>query len=769
MFKHYRFVPKLVAAALFSTCGIVAHAAVPFVVQDIRLQGLRWVEPGIVFAYLPIKKGDMFTHEKGSKVIHALYATGFFSDVRVLVRKNTLVVNVQERPLISSISFDGIHKFYTENLIEILRSVGLSNGRYYDEAQLEKAKQELKRQYLVRGHHAAEIRTTVQPIDIDHNRISILFSIVEGPRAKIRQINFIGNKIFSTSILRNEMQLSTSHLFSWYTRTDLYLKEKFTRDLEKIYSYYLNQGYFEFQIDSTQASISPNKKDIYLTIVLHEGHSYKVSCINLSGNLLNKRAELERLVQLRQGDQFSIEKLQVSTTAIIQKLGEYGYAFANVEAQQNIDREHHTVKLILHVDPSRRVYVRRVNITGNHGTHDEVIRREIQQFESSWFDNRRLILSQDRINRLGYFTDVKFMITPVKNTNDQVDIDLKVIEKSTGAATLAAGCSSTDKMVILGGVSQESVHGFGKSLSLNFNTARSYRELSFTHINPYFTIDGIKKITNVYYRTYQPLYFWSDSDFQIITAGSSLKFGIPFSEANTIYFSVGAEQNRVNMKSSSPKSYIDYIKKFGYISNNIPITFGWSYDTRDNTTVPSRGYYMQVNAEYGTPLDKIQYCKTNIQVQHYYSFSHGLILGLNFRGGYGKGLSKQPYPIFKNYFSGGIGSVRGYKPNSLGPQDTITGNPTGGSTMMTGSIELMFPVPGISYNRTLHAFTFLDSGNVWNTGNSNLESNSLRYSYGLGLEWISPFGPLRLSLGLPLIKRSGDQYQELQFQFGTAF
>ena len=531
---------------------MAAHATTPFVVQDIRIDGLQRIEPGSVFAYLPIKQGDTFTDDKASEAIRALYATGFFNDVQIATEGNVVVVQVQERPAISAIDFSGLHEFDKDNLTKALRSVGLSQGRSYDKALVDKAEQELKRQYLTRGYYAAEVTTTVTPVD--RNRVPILFSVAEGPSAKIRQINFVGNKAVSTSTLRDEMQLSTPNWFSWYTKSDLYAKEKLTGDLENVRSYYLNRGYLEFSIDSTQVSISPDKKDMYLTIAVHEGEPYKISSIKLSGNLLDREAELNKLIKIKPGERFSAEKLQATTKAIVDKLGEYGYAFAQVNAQPQIDQANHTVALTLQVDPSRRVYVRRVNIVGNTRTRDEVVRREMRQLESSWFDSSRLALSKDRVNRLGYFTDVDVTTTPVEGTNDQVDVDVKVAEKPTGAITLGAGFSSTDKVVLSAGVSQDNVFGSGTSLAVNVNTAKTYRTLTVTQVDPYFTIDGIKRITDVYYRTYQPLYYSTDSSFKIVTMGADTKFGIPFSEQDTVFFGVGAEQNTMDVDSNTPQS-----------------------------------------------------------------------------------------------------------------------------------------------------------------------------------------------------------------------
>ncbi|WP_027814820.1 outer membrane protein assembly factor BamA [Paraburkholderia bannensis] len=768
MFRPHRLVPKTVAAAALAAQGLVAHAATaPFVVQDIRIEGLQRVEPGTVFAYLPIKQGDTFTDDKASEAIRALYATGFFNDVRIASEGGVVVVQVQERPAIGTIDFAGIHEFDKDNLTKALRAVGLSQGRYYDKALVDKAEQELKRQYLTRGFYAAEVTTTVTPID--RNRVGLLFSVVEGPSAKIRQINFIGNKTYSTGTLLSEMQLSTPNWFSWYTKNDLYSKEKLTGDLENVRSYYLNHGYLEFNIDSTQVSISPDKKDMYLTIGLHEGEPYKISGIHLAGNLLDREAELNKLVKIKAGDRFSAEKLQAATKAIVDKLGEYGYAFATVNALPQINQANHTVDLTLQVDPSRRVYVRRINVVGNTRTRDEVVRREMRQLESSWFDSSRLALSKDRINRLGYFTDVDVTTVPVEGTADQVDVDVKVTEKPTGAITLGAGFSSTDKVVLSAGVSQDNVFGSGTSLSVNVNTAKSYRTLAVTQVDPYFTVDGIKRITDVYYRTYQPLYYSTDSSFKIITAGGDLKFGIPFSEVDTVFFGIGFEQDRLDVDDATPQAYKDYVSAFGRVSNNVPLTIGWSRDARDSALIPSRGYFLQANAEYGTPVGSTQYYKTDVQAQYYYSFARGFVLGLNFQAGYGNGLGGKPYPIFKNYYAGGIGSVRGYEPSSLGPRDKTTNDPIGGSKMVVGNIEVTFPLPGTGYDRTLRVFTFLDGGNVWGDEGTSIGSNGLRYAYGVGLAWISPIGPLKLSLGFPVTKHEGDQYQKFQFQIGTAF
>ena len=746
---------------------MMAHAAAPFVVQDVRIEGLQRVEAGTVFAYLPIKRGDTFTDDKGSEAIRALFATGFFNDVRIATEGNVVIVRVQERPAISGVDFSGDKEFDKETLTKAMKAVGLSPGQYYDKSLVDKAEQELKRQYLSHGFYAAEVTTTITPVDA--NRVNVLFSVIEGPKAKIEQVAFIGNKTFKASTLNDEMQLSTPNWFSWYTKNDLYAKDKLAGDLENIRNYYLNRGYLEFAIESTQVQVAPDKQSMYLTVTLHEGDPYKISSIVLAGNLLDKQAELQKLLTLKAGDTFSAEKLQASTKAVVDKLGQYGYAFASVNAQPQIDQAHHTVALTMQVDPGRRVYVRRINITGNTRTRDEVMRREMRQFESSWFDSSRLKLSEDRLNRLGYFTDVKVTTAPVEGSQDEVDVNVKVTEKPTGAVTLGAGFSSTDKVVLSAGISQDNVFGSGTSLSVNANTAKSYRTVTVTQVDPYFTVDGIKRITDVFYRTYQPLLYSTSSSFQIISAGADLKFGVPFSELDTVFFGLGFENDRFQPDAATPQTYLNYIKQFGTSVNNIPVTIGWSRDSRDSALVPSRGYYTQANGELGTPLGDTQYYKVDLQTQYYYSFARGFVLGLNGQAGYGQGIGGKPFPIFKNYFAGGIGSVRGYQPSSLGPRDPTTGDPIGGDKLLVGNIELTFPLPGTGYDRTLRVFTFLDGGNVWGDTGGSVGANGLRYGYGVGLAWISPVGPLKISLGFPLVKHDGDQYQKFQFQIGTAF
>ncbi len=742
-----------------------AHAVEPFVVKDIRVEGVQRVEPGTVFGYLPVKVGETFTDEKGAESIRALYNTGFFKDVQIRSEGNVLVVRVEERPAISQLEFIGFKEFDKEALRRTLRGVGVAEARYYDKSLIDRAEQEIKRQYVSRGYYAAEVTTTVTPVDA--NRVSITFTVDEGPTAKIRQINIVGNKAFKEGDLRDEMQLSTPNWLSWYTKNDLYSKQKLTADLEALRSFYLDRGYLEFAIESTQVSITPDKKDIYLTLNIHEGEQYKVSDIKLTGELLGKQAEMEKLIKLKQGDVFSSAKLSSTTKSITDLLGTYGYAFATINPQPQINQKDRTVALTLVVDPGRRVYVRRVNVVGNSKTRDEVVRREMRQMEASWFDGEKLQLSQNRVNRTGYFTDANITTEDVPGTTDQVDVNVNVTEKPTGQINLGVGFSSTDKLVLSAGIRQDNVFGSGTSLGLDVNTSKSNRTIAVTQFDPYFTVDGISRSTELYYRTYRPLYYTGDQDYRVVQQGGNVKFGVPFSETDTVFFGIGYERTTIDVTTNTPLAYQNYVAKNGRITNNFPITIGWSKDQRDSALVPTRGRYQQANLEFGIPGGDLQYFRAYYQHQYFYPLSKSFTMAFNNEIGYGHGYGGKDFPVFKNYYAGGIGSVRGYETSTPGPRDA-NGVAIGGASKFVGNVEFIFPLPGSGVDRTVRLFTFFDYGNVFAEGQP-YKLGDMRYSTGFGLSWLSPIGPLKISMGFPIKRKTEDQTQRFQFQIGTAF
>lgn len=747
-----------------------SNAATPFVVRDIRVEGLQRIEPGTVFNYLPIKVGDTFSDDKGRNAIQALFQTGFFKDVRLQNQDDILIVIVEEQPSIADIEFSGTKQFDKENLKKSLRAIGVAEARYYNKSIIEKAEQELKRQYVARGYYAAEVVATITPLE--RNRVSIVFTVDEGPAAKIRNINILGNQAFSEKELLSEMQLSTPNWLSWYTHNDQYSKQKLTADLETLRSFYLDKGFLEFKIESAQVSITPDKRDISLTISIHEGERFTVSDITLSGELLGKRDELESKLLLKKGDIFSAAQITASTKAITDILGTYGYAFASITPQSNINQEKRQVAINLLVDPGKRIYIRRINIVGNHRTRDEVIRREMRQSESSWFDSERLKLSRERINRTGYFTDVNVATDEVPNAPDQADVTINVTEKPTGALSLSAGYSTTDKIVLAAGIQQENVFGSGTSLGLNVNTSHVSRTFSLTQFDPYFTIDGVSRVTDLYYRTSRPYYYLGDSTYKIISQGIGSKLGVPFSEEDRVFFGLGFERSNISKSQNSPPNIVKFVETFGSHTNDLPFTIGWSKDNRDSALVPNSGRYQQADLKISIPGGTLRYYQLSYQHQYYYPINKGYTLAFNSEAAYGHGYAGKPYPVTKNLFIGGIGSVRGYETSTIGPSEensyTKSQVPTGGSSKLIGNVELSIPLPGAGVDRTVRLFTFFDAGAIYQEGQM-YRLGDLRYSYGLGFSWISPIGPLKFSYGFPLKLRQGDKTQHFQFQIGTAF
>ena len=772
----FRIFARFIAYILvFSALGLSlnASAADAFVVKDIRVEGLQRVEPGTVFSYLPVQVGDTFTEEKGAESIKALYSTGFFRDVQIQEQGNVLIVIVEERPTISRIEFTGMKEFDPEIVRKSLKTVGVAEARFYDKALIDKAEQELKRQYVGKGMYAAEVVATVTPVE--RNQVAIYFNIDEGPVAKIQEINFIGNEVFSESTLKGEMQLKTGGWLSWYSKDNLYSKQKLTADLETIRSYYLNRGYLEFVIESTQVSITPDKKGIYLTVSIREGKKFTVKDVRLAGETLGKEAELMQLIVLKPGDTFSSARLTESTKAIAEVLGSYGYAFATINPQPDIRRELAEVDLTLVVDPGRRIYVRQVNINGNAKTRDIVIRREMRQFESSWFDSDKIDLSKKRLGRLGYFTETDITTEDVPGSPDQVDVNVKVAEKPTGAVTIGAGFSSTEKLILSGGINQENAFGTGTSVGLNASLGKITQNFVLSNYDPYFTEDGISRYSDFYYRSSKPLYYVGDPDYQIKSVGSNIKFGVPYTEVDRVFFGTGIEVFSIYATANTPIPYQNYVLDYGGTvpgrlqTYNVPLTVGWARDGRDSSLIPSEGSLQQLSAEVGTPVGDLLFYRLYGQYQKYHSFSKGNILSFNGEVGYGEAYGSKPFPITKNYYVGGIGSVRGYAPGSLGPQywNSIIGayQPTGGQSKIVSNVEYTFPVPGSGVDKTLRIFTFVDGGNAFGE-NINLV---LKYSYGLGLSWISPLGPLKFSYGIPYRSVPTDNIQRLQFQVGTAF
>lgn len=783
----FSFRPSLLALALFTA---QAHAFEPFQIKDIRVEGIQRTEAGTVFSYLPVKVGETLTPDKASEAIKALYATGFFKDVRLETNGDVLIVTVEERPGIASVDFSGMKEFPKDDMKKGLKELGLADGRILDKSLLDKAEQELKRQYFNRGMYAVQVKATSTPLE--RNRVAVNFDVTEGEIAKIRAINLVGNKAFKEKDLLKLINLSTPGMMSWWTKNDQYSKQKLAGDLETLRSHYLNQGYLEFNIESTQVSITPDKKDIYITINLREGEKYTVSEFRLAGELPIPEEELKALVTLKPGDEFSREKLNESTKKIGDRLGNDGFAFANVNAAPEIDKEKRAVSFTFLVDPGRKVYVRRLNITGNTRTKDEVVRREMRQLEGGWYAADKINRSRVRVERLGYFKETNIETPPVPGTTDQVDVNVNVTEQPTGNILLGAGFSSSDGLILSGSVSQNNLFGTGNRLSVQINSGSVNTVYALSFTNPYFSKDGISLGYDLYKRDVDTSSLDSVSDYSTSTTGIGLRLGVPITEMDTVNFGLAYEQVKLSLSSTAPDAYYEYAGEYepgcatqinntktGCTSTTTSLRFeaGWSRDTRDSLLYPTKGTYQRAFIEAGTPVGDLNYYKLNYQYQWLKPLSRNVSLLLNGEIGIGGGYSGKSLPLFRNFFAGGIGSVRGFDSGALGPKAVNSDNDTfsiGGDKRLVGNAELLFPFPGMGHDRSVRLSTFLDIGAIAGPGDEEgryktLSATDMRYSVGLAVTWYSPMGPIKLSLAKPLNAASDDEEQMFQFQLGNVF
>ncbi len=750
------------AIALAVVAPLAAIAADPFVVRDIRVEGVQRTEAGTIFSYLPVKVGDRVDDEKLSAAVKALYATGFFRDVRLEREGDVLVVAVQERPTISALSFVGNKEFDTDTIKKALKDIGLSEARIFDRSALERAEQELKRQYITRGLYAAKVQTTVTPQE--RNRVAINFTIDEGSASKISRINIIGTKAYSEKDLLKEMTLTTPNWLSWYTKNDQYSKQKLQADLEALRSYYQNRGYLEFEIESTQVSISPDKEDIYITINVTEGPRYMISEVRLAGDLAVDEAELRSLVRVKAGEVYSREKLQKTAKDISDRLGAEGYAFANVNAVPDINREKAAAAFTIYVDPGRRVYVRRINVSGNAKTRDEVIRRESRQLEAAWYDGQRIERSKVRIRRLGYFEDVNVETPPVPGASDQIDVEYSIVERSTGNLLAGLGYSSSEGLVFSGSISQQNVFGSGNALSLGINTSKVNRTYSISYTEPYWTVDGVARTLELYQRRLDPTSL-SVSQYTSDTIGAAAAFAIPITETDTVNLGFRYDHTTLGLFSNSPPAYIDYVDQFGETTNAYVLSAGWARDTRDDILYPNQGRLQSLLVEVGLPFGDLSYYKAQYIHQWFWPIWSPFVLMLRGELGYGDGYQGKPLPFFKAFYGGGVGSVRGYETSSLGARD-IYGNVLGGKRKIVGNAELFYPI--LTGQQAVRVSAFTDAGQIYLNG-MQPDNESFRYSAGVGLAWNSPMGPLKFSYAYPINQKPGDRIQRFQFQVGSVF
>ncbi|CAN4271556.1 COG4775 Outer membrane protein/protective antigen OMA87 [Methylophilaceae bacterium] len=765
MFK-IRHIP----AIFFALSSQHVLAVEPFVVKDIRVEGLQRTEAGTIFNYLPVQVGDVMSDEKATQAIKSLYNTGFFKDVRIEAEGQVLVVTVQERSAIAKIDFSGNKSFPSDKMTEGLKQIGISEGLIFDKSQLDRAEQEIKRQYLAQGKYGANVKAVVSPLE--RNRVAVRFEIEEGVVAKIRDINIIGNTVFTTEDLRAEFLLTTPNWMSWWNKDDQYSKQKLTADLETLKSFYMNQGYLEFSVDSTQVSISPDKQDIYITVNVTEGEKYTISDVKLAGELQVPEADLKPLIKIAKNDTFNRQLVTESSKAISDRLSNDGYAFSNVNAIPEIDKVNHTAAFTFFVDPGKRVFVRRINLTGNARTRDSVLRREMRQLESAWYAGDKIDRSKVRLERLQYFDNVNIETPAVPGSSDQVDININVTERSTGSVQFGAGLSSNEGVVLGVTVNQQNFLGTGNRVSAQINTGQVNTTYSLSFTDPYFTPDGISRGFDVYRRDVNTQSL-DIGTYNSSSYGAGVRFGLPLSERD--FFSAGltADYTKIDLSDNSPKQYLDFCGNLSGCSNNsLQLSLGWTHDSRDNTLFPNDGVLQRLTAEASVPGLDLQYYKIEYKHAWYKEIFSDTTLLLNGELGFADSYGSDVYPFFKNFYLGGVNSVRGYENGAIGPRDIdpVTGQDfaVGGTRRILANAELFVPVPLIKNSSQFRLSTFFDAGNVYSE-NESLSLGELRYSTGVGISWFSPFGPLKLVFAKALNAKDSDQTETLQFQLGQQF
>ncbi|MEW7990870.1 MAG: outer membrane protein assembly factor BamA [Candidatus Thiodiazotropha sp.] len=746
---------------------LITQQSAAFVVEDIRVEGLQRISAGTVFNYLPIKTGDLVDLGNSAQIIRTLYKTGFFKDIRLERDENVLIVFVRERPAIAEINISGNKELDTEPLMAGLKDIGLAEGRVFKRALLEKVEQELNRQYFARGKYGIKIKSTVTPLE--RNRVGLGIEISEGLTARIKHINIIGNQAFDDDELLDEFELGVPSWYAVFSNRDKYSKQALSGDLETLRSFYLDRGFIDFKIESTQVSITPDKQDIYITVVVDEGDVFTLSDIKLAGELEIEPEELFPLIHLRRGSVFSRKKLTASADRLNRHYSDVGYAFANVNTIPDIDREKREVAITFFVDPGKRVYVRYINISGNTNTRDEVLRRELRQMESAWFSGEKTRLSRERLQRLGYFSEVNMETPAVPGSTDQVDVNIAVTEAASGQFSAGVGFTQTQGVIFNASISENNFLGTGNRFSAGFDTSEATKKLSLSYTNPYYTIDGVSQGYELSYR---------ETDFSELNISRystdvgrlGVHFGIPLTEFDRLRFSLAYERTTFFLGSSPSDEIMEFIDTNGDEFDDFELVGSWIHDTRDRAIFPNRGGRQVFSIETNIPGSDLQYYRVRYNNAHYFQLTNALTLKLNGELGYGEGYGEDDeLPFFRNFFAGGIGSVRGFEENTLGPQDSQD-DALGANARIVGQMELLFPAFGDEFKDTVRAGFFVDVGNVFDLeGGEEVEWDLFRASAGLMLSWFSPVGALSFSWGYPIKEEEGDDIKNLQFRIGGGF
>ena len=769
----------------FVAGALVAGQANAFVINDIRLDGLQRISAGTVFNALPVAIGDDVDNPELADAARALFKTGYFQDIQMGRDGNVLVVTVVERPSISEIKIEGNKAIKTEDLKKGLKQAGLADGEIFQQATLEAIRMELERQYVAQGRYGASIKANVEPQP--RNRVAITIDIKEGKVSTIKHVNIVGNKVFNSEELLELFELKPSGWLSFYSNDDKYSREKLSGDLERLRSWYLDRGYINFNINSTQVSITPDKESVYITVNVDEGQKYSVKDVKLAGDLVVPEEQVKALLLVKDGQTFSRKRITTTEDLITRRLGSEGYAFANVTGIPQTNEEDHTVDITFFVEPGRRTYVRRINFQGNTKTEDEVLRREMRQMEGAAASTYKIEQSKVRLNRLGYFKEVTSETTPVPGTSDQVDVNYTVEEQPSGAITASIGFSQGDGLILGGSISQSNFLGTGNRVSLSANTSKYRKLYSFGFTDPFYTVDGVSRGYNVYYS--ETDYDETDvTNYNVDTMGADMTFGYPISETSSLNFGVGIESSTIKEGNDPAWIVSDFLKKEGDQFTNFKGTIGWSESTLNHGLLPTKGYSQGVSMEVALPGSDLHFYKLHYRGQYFFPLASDYSVRFHTRLGYGGAYgSTSQLPFYENFYGGGFGSIRGYKDNTLGPralQSDGDYDPIGGNVMVEGGVELLFPLPFVKDQRSMRTVLFLDAGNVFDTDCSTAKDSNgkdqvkmcskpdagdLRYSAGVGLTWITPLGPLTFSLAKALNNKDDDETQVFQFSLGAPF
>lgn len=761
---------KRILAVLFLSACLAASvdAADSFVIRDIRVEGLQRIAAGTVFNYLPVKIGDTVSERDTQEALRALFKTGFFRDVRLERQGDVLVVSVVERPSIAGISIRGTDEFSEDDLKKALKEIGLVEGHVFNKSIMDRVEQEMRQQYFARGYYAVSIKPTVTPLE--RNRVGIQFDVAEGRPARIREINIVGNSVFPDKKLLDLFILGPAPWYAFFSSADQYSKQKLSGDIETLRNHYQDQGYLEFNVDSTQVSITPDKENIYITINVTEGKKYTFTGFKLAGAFVVPEKEIGGLVAIKPGSTFSRKLLTESTKKVSDRLANEGYAFANVNAIPEINKDTSEVFFTFFVDPGRRVYVRRVNFSGNTATADEVLRREMRQLEGAWYAADKIQRSRIRLQRLGFFDDVNVETPAVTESPDQVDVNVAVKERHTGNLLLGIGYSDGDGVLLNASITQTNLFGTGRELSVSVDNTRSTTNFNVRYVNPYHTADGVSRGFNAFTSKVDGSRA-NTAAYDVKTTGAGVFYGVPLSEENTINLGADVEQIQITTNADTAQVAQNFVTKYGASNNLIVGNVGWARDTLDSTLLPTSGLIQRVSGELGAPGGDLQYYKLNYLHGYYWPWGTRTSFRLKGELGYGQGYgSTGELPFFKNYFAGGSSTLRGFKPRSLGPKDTrYPDDSIGGNKRILGNAEVYFPVPGSSRdNKAMRMSWFVDTGMVYGEG-QKLELSQLRYATGLAFNWFSPVGPLSFSYGLPLQKKAEDKTEAFQFTLGVPF